>query len=529
MYNMAINFISNAINNIAGVNRENAGEIVQSKEAMDASRLTKLLSLNELKNLVVGDTLSGTLLNQDGNKISLLLNDGMTLNTTMDGDVNIAMGKQLSFEVRSNHNGQLTLRPMFTNLSNSNTITNALNEAGIEVSQTTIEMVDTLMRNNMPIDKDMLHLINRELTLYPDADVEDLVMLHKMNIPVTDSNVKQMHLYMNNNQWLFENIESGAKELTSLILESYSENGIDGEFLNQLSTALRPQSEELQISPKNYNPENIKEEIALNMDKADLLNMEKQGNENINNSSIQNTTLSDINKFNVFDKIATMSRDEFLSDNVKRQISSSLNELLKDNFLMEPKSFEDERYLTKHYENINRISEQLSNLLNNTGKGESDFAKTVSNIRENTSFINHINELYNYIQLPLKMNNAQANGDLYIYAKKRGRRLNNENESLTALLHLSMNYLGNMDIMLTLNKGQKLSTKFTLEKEEMIDFLEAHMEELNQRLIKKGYDIEASKVGKPDEERENPIEKITKEDGDSRKILLSTQSFDARA
>lgn len=524
---MAINFISNAINNIVGISPDNSGDVLQAKQALELSRLSAEASLSELKSLVVGDTLSGTLLNQDGKKISLLLNNGMTLNTALDGDVNIAMGKQLSFEVRSNQNGQLTLRPMFTNLSNSNTITNALNEASIEVSRTTIEMVDTLMRNNMPIDKDMLSLINRELTLYPDADVADLVMLHKMNIPVSDSSVRQMHLYMNNNQWMFDNLDNSAGELTNLIISSYSEDDINSEFLNNLSNLLKP----LEQSETSLDSSNL-QFVGGSLEKNDtlpekMLSGDIAASENI----VQDTEneLNAINKFNIFDKLTTLEKDKLISTEVRQKIETVLNELLKDNFLMQPKDFGDEKYVQKYYENISRLSEQLSSVLNGAGKGETEFAKTVSNIKENTNFINHVNELYNYVQLPLKMNNIHTNGDLYVYAKKGGSRKSSENKSLTALLHLSMNYLGNMDIFLTLNKGQKLSTKFTLEKEEMIDFLEGHMDELNQRLVKKGYNIESSKVEKNEKEKGNVIANIINEETGGQKVLLSTQSFDARA
>ena len=89
-----------------------------------------------------------------------------------------------------------------------------------------------------------------------------------------------------------------------------------------------------------------------------------------------------------------------------------------------------------------------------------------------------------------------------------------------------MEHLGNMDIYLTLMEGQKLTTKFTLEKEEMIDFIESHIEELNARLMKKGYNVGTSVVAKSDDSS-NTVEKITGKN--SEHIILSTQSFDARA
>ncbi len=59
----------------------------------------------------------------------------------------------------------------------------------------------------------------------------------------------------------------------------------------------------------------------------------------------------------------------------------------------------------------------------------------------------------------------------------------------------------------------------------MIDFIASHIDELNERLQKKGYNV-ATSVTHKDEPDKSVIEKIT---GDKNNILLSTQSFDARA
>ena len=96
------------------------------------------------------------------------------------------------------------------------------------------------------------------------------------------------------------------------------------------------------------------------------------------------------------------------------------------------------------------------------------------------------------------------------------------------MLHLSMEKLGNVDIFLTLRSGNNLSTKFTLEKEEMIDFIEQNIDILNERLMKKGYSVSGTQVEKSEDsvKEESVIDRIT---GDENRIILSTQSFDARA
>lgn len=552
---MALNILNNVINNIQNGQIRTEGNVTAGSDVM---RQAATRMLDELRNLMPGDTISGKLVSKDGNNIGLLLSNNTMLNTVLDEDVNIGMGGQMSFEVKSNQNGQLTLRPMFTNLSNSTTIMNALDNAGIPANDTTIEMVDTLMRNNMSINKDMLTSINRELSMHPEADVKDIVMLHKMDIPVNDSTVNQMHLYNNNNQWMMDNISDSGAELTSLLTDVIAQGGEEAaNIIDGLQTLLEPMVAESEIPAKGETMVQVQSEAPVENTQAQNANViensikpeaelpvSKPVDTNVSQPVVNSEevpvkeavvtekpetaeTVNDINKFNVFDKLKTMDKETISNPAVREQVKDSITELLKDNFLMNPKDIGEDKYVKKYYEKTIDLTEQLTKLLTENGKDDTAFAKTMTNVKENTNFMNQINELYNYVQLPLKMNDSQANGDLYVYARKKGRGMGGEDGKLTALLRLSMEHLGNMDIFLTLQDGQNLSTKFTLEKEEMIDFIEAHIDELNNRLIKKGYNIGTTTVGKSDSGSESVIDNIVKGDGGN--ILLSTQSFDARA
>jgi hypothetical protein len=66
-------------------------------------------------------------------------------------------------------------------------------------------------------------------------------------------------------------------------------------------------------------------------------------------------------------------------------------------------------------------------------------AKEVTNLRQNIDFMNQLNQMYTYIQLPLKMSNKTANGELYVFTNKRS--LVKENGAVSALLHLNMENL----------------------------------------------------------------------------------------
>lgn len=568
---MAINLLNNPIGNIGQNGQIQSGQTAGGPSAL--MRQAAAAILKEASGLSVGDTIQGQLVSKDGNSIELLLGDNARLTTMLEQDMNLSLGQLLSFEVKSNQGGQLTLRPLFANMSNSTTIMSALDAAGIAANDTTIEMVDTLMQNGMPVNKEMLHTINRELSMYPDADVNDIVMLHKMDIPVNEANVRQMHLYNNNNQWMMENVADSAAELTDVIAEALSEGGESAQNILAGLKELLPPGEEMQTAEAAAQGEEAVQAAASSQgDAAAAAAQNGNGVENMTQVSVSAEAFAadaaqvvddagnvlsagvtgeakeaadipekaqtlkpeadrsaaegpQINKFNVFDKLSELDRTELSKPEIKAQIRDAVNELLKDNFLMSPKDIKEEKFVQKYYERTMNLAEGLEKLMADNGKAGTDFAKSMTGMRENTTFMNHINDMYNYVQLPLKMNESQANGDLYVYARKKGRNAGGEDGKLTALLHLSMEHLGNMDVFLTLSEGQKLNTKFTLEKEEMIDFIASHIDELNARLQKKGYNVATAVVHK-DEPDKSVIENIT---GDKNNILLSTQSFDARA
>ena len=111
-----------------------------------------------------------------------------------------------------------------------------------------------------------------------------------------------------------------------------------------------------------------------------------------------------------------------------------------------------------------------------------------------------------------------------MYSNKNGKV--SEDGSCSALLHLEMQHLGNMDIYVKL-KDQNVSTQFMLEDESVLDFLEQHMDLLTAKLEKKGYHLDTQVKQQNKQEEEDSISKIR---GVSKKeTLISYTSFDVRA
>lgn len=480
---MAINLLGNVnLNNSGDIsNTLMNGSISAAKQAANEASLKILSSINDM---LPGQIIEGKLLESDGNAAKLLLNNNLILNTQIQSGANLNVGQTFSFEIQTNNGNMLALRPLHTNVSNEATAVKALEAASVKVSEETIKMVDTLMKEGMPINKEMLNNINRDLNTFPNSDVESIVLLNKLNMPVTQENIDQMTMYNNNNRWMMESVDNMASDLSKVIIDNLGQKGFDSEgFLDSL-----------------------KDMLSKTGDSSD---------ESVNKA------------MELFDKLKNISTDKLNRPNIMNHIKRDLSTILSDKLLLKPEDVADKQNVKQYYSKTFELARELEQLLNGNLKGDSadSLQKSLHQIRDNMNFINDMNEMFNYVQLPLKMADSQANGDLYVYRRNNGKSFSGEEESLTALLHLSMETLGNMDIFLKLEQ-EKLSTKFCLEKEEMIDFIESHIEELNVKLIKKGYNIDTS-VGKLEGNESNVIDLINGKKEDV--MILSTQTFDARA
>ena len=75
------------------------------------------------------------------------------------------------------------------------------------------------MRQGMAVNKQNLSAVYRQMGMYPDAEIMDLVMLHKMEIPVSDENLSMMRLYQTNRHYLFSDLQGLSGQLSDFLSE----------------------------------------------------------------------------------------------------------------------------------------------------------------------------------------------------------------------------------------------------------------------------------------------------------------------
>ena len=229
---------------------------------------------------------------------------------------------------------------------------------------------------------------------------------------------------------------------------------------------------------------------------------------------------------------------KLLSDHISNSrglTEESLTEIFKDPvfklFMKEagdelstlsPKEIAQHENIDNLYEHLQKRADKI--LENLAGKEDFALVKSAQNFKANVNFMNQVNQMYQYVQLPLKFTESHANGELYVYGN--GKKLSLEDGNVSALLHLDMEHLGTVDIHVEMNPQKQVKTNFYFDDEAMLDFIYEHIDMLNERLEKRGYGP-VTNVQMRDEMSKTPVTEIfeTKEE---HQVSFQNQSFDAR-
>lgn len=198
-------------------------------------------------------------------------------------------------------------------------------------------------------------------------------------------------------------------------------------------------------------------------------------------------------------------------------------EQILEQWTIEPEEVMRENKVEELYHRLQRQLDNMKEILQNSGAGQTVAAKNAGSFSQNLDFMNQMNHMYTYVQLPLKMAGGQTTGDLYVYTNKRS--LAQKDGNISALLHLDMENLGPLDVYIAMQQ-EKISTRFTVRDDDMLDFLNDHIHVLNERLEKKGYAMRCEMTVRESGEEEGPIERILNVDRNN--TVLAQYGFDVR-
>ena len=618
-----------------------------TEELHGAQSVQKLVST--IGDLSAGSIFEGTINSVRGGKVTLALGNGQTITARLDGKMDLQQGSSMFFQVRANDGQTIAIRP-YTELGNvSNPILlNALSAAQVPATDRTLVMVDTMMQEQMSIGRQSILDMAKLVGANPDANVQTIVQMTKLGLPVSEEMAAQFENYLSDRQALVGEMDLAAGHMMELLSDealspetafSLYEKMLDifmpgAEAADAGVTAAAEQESSAAEAGAGVMAEAVGQENAATVAEAEagaptaaeqgtaaasavaeeagaastaetagqgaaaeaetgvgvtaeltygrtaetpgtvgeLLSKEQIehlgkmlrnipaliGNEEIFAGGEQEEvfvdTLSEegpeVAKLMAQEEAAQeqpvlnekLTAEQFLQKLGRalaqnggfgfagmqklfagKEFQTIFRSVIEKQWLLQPEELKQEHKVSGLYERLEQQLSQMEEAVRATGSTQNTFLQTASQVHGNLEFMNQMNQIYHYVQLPLKMSGQNANGELYVYANRKNLR--DPDAELTAFLHLDMEQLGSTDVSVRM-QNRSVRTNFYLEDDASYDLVEKHLEVLNKRLKSKGYQssITVTHEKKDISFKENIVKK-----GKATVGSLHRYSFDVRA
>ena len=475
-------------------------------------------ALTILRSLADGDTFSANITDVSGEQVTITLDGGQSFTASLLNSTAYNIGDRACFVIQDNKGENIVLKAVTMQATALETamINKSLKAAGIMPTLRNREMVLELMRNGMPIGRDALLDMVKELSSHSNAEIGDIIALKRMGIEVTDDSLRSYQNYKEYNgamqrdiaalgEKLFESVDSGKalSDVVKLLAED--------ELLTGNGTVEDNSKESTKTGAQTQQPAGTqsdeKADIAQKNLMSDVKNMVAGMVDNYSAATGRSLKLSYefLNTDNLarfMDEFARMAEEFEKEPLLKNKLhgilkgdkaSRLLNELVRDTFSMKMTDVADSESVKEHIaKTLDKLSSISEYAATNQNAALSNVASRMSN---NMEFLNSMNQFMAAVQVPIKNIGEHGEGELYVY--RRNKQKCGEDDTVKAFLHLDMEHLGALDIYVTL-KGSSVATNFKVEDESVLDFLEANMEQLTKKLSEDGYNVSVSVSEKED-------------------------------
>ena len=147
--------------------------------------------------------------------------------------------------------------------------------------------------------------------------------------------------------------------------------------------------------------------------------------------------------------------------------------------------------ISEYYENMLSSLKAATALIsdNLSGQGSEAVSKQTSSMQDNINFMEQLNNLFSYIQIPVRLKDQTIHSELYVYTKKEEAKHNPDR--ISVLLHLDMEHLGNIDVHIEKNNNQ-INSVFYCSDTDNAELFKSNISLLTDTLNEMGYLFNAS-------------------------------------
>lgn len=552
-------------------NRYQTGNVTGTRPETVVNNDTQVASGNvALAQAEQGQTFTGQIVDVNGSQVTIQMEGNLMLQARMSETVNLNMGDTIAFLVKENSGNTVMIQPLASDLQamKNQTIFDLLEKNQLSPSDKNYQIAETLLNENMPVDRASMQKVLQQAYKYPDASIQTLVSMNKMQLPVTEQTIAGFEQYQTNQHVMMQALSGMTEEITAYMSEPdgmremlqvlsdaqdlpvLNADAMLQELEQTTGDALFAQGQinagmELQATDMTGNPLVLSAEQVsafaekFGMTEEQLTDLTKQLQDmHFDAQTIQtlytqsDTTMQLVNHLQALvagaaDKSmidAETMKAFFMSDGMKELLEAAV----KEKFTLNPEKMQYPQEVSDLYkgiyEKMERLMQQMSG---HTGSSGQQLSESAKGMQERIDFLQNLSNLFPYAQIPVRMEGRDGNADLFVYMNKK--RMQEKKEDVSALLHLDMEYLGPTDVHVSL-RGTMVHTKFYVEDEESAKIIDAHMTQLEQAIAENGYSLTNEVIMReptlhPETEKNAVVKEMFGDDIEKR---VKRYSFDVR-
>lgn len=414
-----------------------------------------------------------------------------------------------------------------------------LNNASLENNEANGELVHALLKNKMPINKEMLSTLNMYAKRFPDVDVNHIVFLMKNDMIVSKDSLQYVKDLMNNrvnlsghiqnlSQEISEHIDSpiGAKIVETMLMDNPEATKVFDkvkqvlvkinpfQILSKMAAKTAdPQLKNLPTTDLSQNQIEIFQDSGLKSKPAELISTE--GQERKGNQSqvipiedeillpkvMEQESIKEITKIvkqgdrplfsgvkELFQSISEMELPKEIKDSTHKLLAHRITyAMLKKEFTITEEDLKQNDSIRKYYNKLyQRVVDLLQLNLEDPSHELAKLTKEAREVKNSLEMMNSLQQNYQFLHVPLFLHQQDVDAQLYVMNRKGHAQ--RDAETVTVLLRLDFRNLKQMDIYVKKEKDQVEMT-FYVENEETLSDIKQNSLKLHKALMEKAFRV----------------------------------------
>lgn len=452
-----------------------------------------------------GEIVKGEVTDIKGLLAKILTANGEEIKGHLQNIGQLSIGDEREFLVK-NENGitKFAILPEDEKNLLENNLKKQLTSQGIKATDEDVETAKTLIKNELPVNKEMFKNISRALNLFSKdgKSLDKALFMLKNEIPINSKNTNMLDKLVNKDVNMLKN-SNDIENAINLVKDTTLKTALVKIF----SSVSEKKGAKYDVNNTNVNNSKINNTNINNNKINDTnINNNKINNTNIINdratkttqtntitSTINNTTNTNQNISNILTDLDNLigNKNEFeINVESKSVVEDVLKDLPKNSLKFSIKTgdrTEIDDFLNDTSEKLDKAIKLLESNPKELDSSAQKLLETITTHKEAVDFMQFAKENI-YLQLPLKINDSETNGELLVFKDKKRKK--DAKDGVSAIIGLDTENLGRYETYIH-KMGNSINLQFRLENEDIIKLTKENLYKLDILLKQYNLNIES--------------------------------------